>query len=241
MSLTSLKDIDREVLKHIDDDQLLMICSIDRKTWNEVCDDNFLRRRLTIKYPAVDKYKKKDESWKRFFLRVLYYIGKLKEEFEFHYTSGNFKQQYEILKEYRGLDVIYYASQKGELSLIKYMEEKGYDTSPFVRTAAYYGHLDIVKYLVEKGTTDILKNDALITASEKGNLDVVKYLLKQGANVHADEDEALINASYQGHLDVVKYLVKNGANTDARGNLPLVLAKEARHSKVVKYLENLGK
>ena len=41
MSLTSLKDVDREVLKHVGDRELLKICSVNRKTWNEVCDDNF--------------------------------------------------------------------------------------------------------------------------------------------------------------------------------------------------------
>ena len=241
MSLTSLKDIDREILKHINDEELLRICSIDRKTWNEVCDDNFLRRRLILKYPGIEKYKRENESWKQFFLRVLYYIGKLDDEFKFKYTSGNFKRQYKILKQNKGdnMLILFAAARKGELPMIKYMEQKGYNIFMALRLASFYGHLNIVKYLVEKGANDILKNDALITASEKGNLDVVKYLVKHGADIHAKEDQALINASYKGHLDVVKYLVENGANVHARGNYPLVLAKEARHSKVVEYLENL--
>ena len=41
MSLSGLKDIDREILKYVDDKELLKICSVDKKTWNEVCDDNF--------------------------------------------------------------------------------------------------------------------------------------------------------------------------------------------------------
>jgi hypothetical protein len=63
MSLSGLKDIDREVLKHIGDKELLKICSVDKKTWNEVCDDNFLMRRLTNKYPGIEKYKKEKENW----------------------------------------------------------------------------------------------------------------------------------------------------------------------------------
>ena len=58
MSISGIKDIDREVLKYVDDKELLEICTINRKTWNEVCDDNFLRRRITSKYFGIEKYKK---------------------------------------------------------------------------------------------------------------------------------------------------------------------------------------
>ena len=55
--LSGLKDVDREILKHVDDKELLKICSIDKKKWNEVCDEHFLKRRL-MKYPGIEKYKK---------------------------------------------------------------------------------------------------------------------------------------------------------------------------------------
>ena len=71
MSLSGLKDVDREILKHLDDKELLEICSLDRKTWNEVCDDAFLRRRLLNKYPEIGKYKSEKETWKQFFLRAI--------------------------------------------------------------------------------------------------------------------------------------------------------------------------
>ena len=60
--LSGLKDVDREILKYVDDRELLRVCSIDRKTWNDVCDDAFLKRRLS-KYPGIEKYKEK-ESWR---------------------------------------------------------------------------------------------------------------------------------------------------------------------------------
>ena len=88
--ISGLKDIDREILKHVNDKELLLICSIDRKTWYEVCDDAFLRRRLTSKYLNVDNYKATDKSWKRFFLDVVNYILILKEKYNFTYIEGNF-------------------------------------------------------------------------------------------------------------------------------------------------------
>ena len=59
MSLSGLKDVDREILTHVDDRELLKFCSIDNKTWNSVCDGDFLRRRLTTKYPEIEKRRKK--------------------------------------------------------------------------------------------------------------------------------------------------------------------------------------
>ena len=72
MSLSGLKDTDREILNYIRDDELLKICTINRKTWNEVCDENFLRRRLN-RHPGVEQYKKENEKWRQFFLRFVYY------------------------------------------------------------------------------------------------------------------------------------------------------------------------
>ena len=125
MSLTGLKDVDREILKHLDDDELLKICSVNRKTWNEVCDDNFLRRRLLSKYPEIEKYKKENETWKQFFLSVIYYISKMKDEKKFNYTEGDFKKQYNLLKKYNDNLLLIYSSREGELSLVKFAIQQG--------------------------------------------------------------------------------------------------------------------
>lgn len=51
------KDINREILSKLDDKELLKVCSIDKYFWNEVCDDVFLQRRISKKYPEVLKYR----------------------------------------------------------------------------------------------------------------------------------------------------------------------------------------
>ena len=99
MSISGIKDIDREVLKYLDDKELLEICTINRKTWNEVCDDNFLRRRITSKYPGIEKFKNENESWKQFFLRFIYYTSKMREK-RIEYISGDFKKQYDLLNQF---------------------------------------------------------------------------------------------------------------------------------------------
>ena len=244
MSLTGLKDVDREILKHADDEDLLKICAINRKTWNSVCDDAFLRRRLS-KYPGIEKYKKENESWKQFFLKFIYYIAKMKEKFQFQYTYGDFRKQYKLLDkyEYDENSLLIASSRKGELPLMKFAIEKGADIHTeedlALKHAAWQGHLDAVRYLVENGA-DIHDNEdePLRQAAEYGHLDVVKYLVEHGADIHAEDDFALRYASLHGYLDLVKYLVENGV--DASNIFAIKYASSSGHLDVVKYLIENG-
>ena len=88
MSLTGILDTDREILKHIDNTQLLKVCSINKKMWNCVCDEAFLRRRLE-KYPEIEKYRQ-EEGLKRFFSKIAYYLEKMRKKYNFEYTDGDF-------------------------------------------------------------------------------------------------------------------------------------------------------
>ena len=181
MSISGLKDIDREILKHVDDKELLQICTLNLKTWNEVCDDNFLRRRLG-KYPGIAKYKQYKETWKRFFLRIMYYINKMREDYNFEYVSGDFRNQYQILKFSKNLNyLLIHASRDGELSLVKHAIKHGAD----IHTGDDY---------------------SLIVASTGNHIPVIKYLIEHGANVHGRNDEALQRATAKGNFEVVKYL-----------------------------------
>ena len=245
--LSGLKDVDREILKHVDDDELIRICSIDKKTWNEVCDDNFLRRRLA-RYPDIEKYKSQSESWKEYFLRVLYYTAKMKEKYEFEYKSGDFKARYDLLTKHFTKGRMYYpdglfydAVRRGFLDLIKYVIEKRVSKEAKVsglKLAAEQGHLEIVKWLVEYGVGPL--DDALIAAADKGHIEIVKYLLEKGANIHAKSDEAVGDASRNGNLEMVKLLVDSGADIHAYQDYALRMAAAKGHLPVVKYLVENG-
>jgi ankyrin repeat protein len=242
--LTGLKDVDREVLKHVDDKQLLKICSIDKKTWNEVCDDGFLRRRLS-KYLGIDKYKKENESWKQFFLRSIYYISKMKEDFEFEHTSGDFQLQYKLLANNTINSLLKESAERGILSLVKYAVEHGSNIHSFddvaVRIASTKGHLDVVKYLVEHGANiHEYDNQAFRHAAQYGRLDVLKYLVEQGIDIHVEHDYAFEWAAYNGHLDIVQYLVEHGVDVRENNNFALKFASKNGHIDVVKYLVEHG-
>ena len=211
--LSGLKDTDREILKWANDEDLLRICSVDRKTWNEVCDDAFLRRRLIAKYPGIEKYKKENESWKHFFLDSIRSIALMKEKFEYDYSGGDFRQQYSLLRKYKDnmTDLLLQSAGAGIFPLVVYAVNRGGDIhaggEAFLSITIDRGYLDLVKYAVEKGL-DIHRYDdfALFLASKRGHLDIVKYLVEKGANIHAGNDAALNIARKNGHEDVVRYL-----------------------------------
>ena len=234
--LTGLKDVDREVLKHVDDRDLLKFCRVDRRFWNEVCDDNFLRRRLG-KYPGIEKYKREDESWKQFFLRVIYRIARMKERFQFEYIGGDFEMQYLILDMEGSMGfILNEAAERGEFPLILYAIKNGVNLQKAgtgsLYSAAKYGHLNVVKYLVENGVGIKDFFGLLNGASEEGHIDIVKYLIDMGAPV---THYALARAVRHDHIDVVKLLIEHGAEVT-----PYVLRTARQYNrKMLKYLKTI--
>ena len=210
MSVSGLKDIDREVLKHVDDRELLKICTVDRKTWNEVCDDDFLRRRLISKYPGIEEYKREDESWKRFFLNVIYYISKMKDDHQFEYTKGDLYQQYHLLDKNEGEkdDLLVNAAAKGELDLVKYALASGANVHAYNNAAIGNAtDLNVVKYLVEHGADIHMRDEfPLHMATASNNFELVKYLVEQGADIHVMEDYAFRVAKRKGYTEILDYL-----------------------------------
>ena len=245
---SGIKDVDREILLAMADEDLLKTCSLNKYFLQNVCDDNFFYKRLLGKYPDALKYynKETDKNYKSYYLKVIYYISKMKEDYDYSFVSGNPKIQYEIFKiagKYID-DLLFESSIKGELNLVKEAIKRGADIHTFDENALRYasanGHLDIVKYLVEHGANIHVNNEyALRLASSNGYLEIVKYLVEKGADIHAVHEAALRFASANGHLEVVKYLISIGANIHINNDEALQNAIESGHLQVVKYLQQL--
>jgi hypothetical protein len=145
--LSGIRDLDREILDKVDDAELLKVCSIDKYTWKVVCDDAFLRRRLS-KYTEIEQYKKKRESWKYFFVKVVNCIHKLREKYGFDYTSGNLFNQYWFLKIYSNKkDSLFLESVKiGDLGLVAWSLKNGanihIENNLGLRWASEFGYLN---------------------------------------------------------------------------------------------------
>lgn len=242
MSLTGLKDVDREILKHMDDRELILACSLNRKTRDEICDDGFFRRRLS-KYRGIEKYKSIDENWKKFFIKIVHYVSLLKDEFNFEYIEGDFKNMYQILKNYKGLPSLMEAVKEGSISFVKYLiNNKNADKNRVLSYASKFGNLEVVEWLIFNLSLDVKanNNEALIYAGEGGNLKVVKYLINLGADIHARNDTCLKRAVVKGHTDIVKYLVGKGCNIHMDNELLLRIASENGNTELVKWLIDNG-
>jgi uncharacterized protein len=87
------------------------------------------------------------------------------------------------------------ASEKGQLSIVKYFVENGanvqlrgdtFDAEP-ITYAAFYGHLHVMEYLLSHGATlDVStpSRNAIFKAIYHGNLDVARFLLDAGIDAH---------------------------------------------------------
>ena len=244
--LTGLRDTDREVLKYVDDKSVLKVCSINRKMWYEVCDDNFLRRRLNMKYRGIEKYKKEKEeekekekeTWKRFFVRATNYIRRMEEKFKFKYSEGDFERQFYLLNYFVTDELLVQALIENNLSLVKYAVEKGADVHGWgnycLRQASDSGYLEIVKYLVKQGNyTNTSYTLPLQCASSSGHLEVVKFILSLGATIN---ESSLLYAAKFGHLETLQYLLQHfQCNSSLKSEL-LRRATNRNHTEMIQYL-----
>ena len=176
--------------------------------WNEVCDDHFLKRRLS-KYSGIERYKKEDESWKQFFSRFAFYTSLMQKSYEFVHLSGDFERQYDLLTKYKGNDLLFEAAKNGELELVKYTQKNGInihtESERAFKNAIENGHLEIVKWLVVCGASvNLFRGAPLRIAAEYGHLEIFKFLETVGA--HINYEKALMFAHAFGHLQVEEYL-----------------------------------
>lgn len=102
-------------------------------------------------------------------------------------------------------DTIIFASQKGQLEIVKYLIDK----------------IDEAErdYRIDYRDCDGLS--ALQWAAYNGHSKIVKLLIKNGADVNNKANDGrtpLIEATQMGHHETVKLLLENGANINAEDN-----------------------
>src|SRR5581483_7597209 len=189
------KDIKRLIANYLDDKDIVNYSIINKEQYSKVCNEQFFKNILLQRYPDTLEYC--NISFKRWYLSIIHYVDLLNRECGFDYrkyNEGNPKKLYEIFKDLKDKkemnELLRLASEKGELSLVKFAVDNGAD--------------------IEK--VDI----SLRPASGNGHLQIVKYSLDHGADIHAYDDTALQMASFNGHLEIVKYLVEHGANIHAK-------------------------
>ena len=209
------RDIDREILLKIKDDkEIILLCNSNKYFFFNVCDDGFFHRRLQEAYPDTIPLKLEKENWKTFYMRMMYYVFRMKEIYKYEYKGGNPIVSYDILQRSRNnMRLLFNASEAGEIGLIKEALSKGINVQ-------------------------IRNNDALDSAVTHNKLATVKYLVDNGADIHDREDLPLRTAAFRGHLDIVKYLVSKGANIHIRDDAAIKSALLYKQFDVYNYLKS---
>ena len=151
-SFTNVKDVDREILMKLPDEDLIKACSLNKYLFETVCDEQFFHRRLQAYYPdIVLNYVRRpyDKTWKQYFLEIVYYINKLKENYNYTYSDGSPEIQYKIFKKSKDNDeLLVRAIRKGELQLVREAIKRGV-TERGKDEAMFYADLNETRHHVE--------------------------------------------------------------------------------------------
>lgn len=158
---TGNKHADQEIVLRIDSDkQFLKTCALNSYMAEKVCDDDLFRRRMISKYPLLVMYKPKSIKWKQYYLKTIYDMAKLQEDYGIPYIPVAAFMPGQFLKTYeksRGAskniyeDAMVLAAAGGHINLVKLMLEKGAKNYQRVRyIAEQKGHEDIVDLMNQK-------------------------------------------------------------------------------------------
>jgi len=171
------KDVYEYLTNFIDDKTIINMLSVNKR-FNKIVDENFFKRVLERKYPMLIPFKEKTQSWKDFYLEMVYYLSKLEEEYGIPYIPTKDYDPKKFYKVYKKYKTIY----NGAMTY-----------------AASGGHMDIVKLKIHKGSNNL--NIAMSYAAEEGHMDIVKSMIQKGADYF---NGAMFNAAEGGHMDIVK-------------------------------------
>ena len=132
--LTGNKDIDRKILNELDDEDLVRVCQVNKKS-NEFCNNDqvFWMNRVFDRYGYVGndvlKRYKKDRSWSEYYIQDLRKINKNNSKKYLTESSKNGRLDLVIISLKNGADIhaddddaLISSSMKGHLEVVKYLK-----------------------------------------------------------------------------------------------------------------------
>jgi hypothetical protein len=73
-SIINQRDLDREILLRMTDRDFLLTCNSSNFLRENVCDENFFKKRLTLTYPNTLNYKPDNKTWRQYYIETIFYI-----------------------------------------------------------------------------------------------------------------------------------------------------------------------
>ena len=196
------KDVYEYLTNFADDRTILNMLSVNKK----FSDAPFFRDVLNRKYPGLVQYK--DESWRRFYVKMIYYIAKL-EEMGFPYIPGVNPKTFYLSNQNRMVNMLnealYFSIAAQRKDLIDYfLTKRNYNLGNYntaLTEAVIVGSKELVDFFIQKGAIDF--DNALLFAAEAGHLDLVRFFVEKGVKASTI---GLAIEEAKNHSDIIEYL-----------------------------------
>jgi hypothetical protein len=206
--MLSHKDADTQILLRIDSRDVGNVCKVNKYLYGLV-NEMFYFNWLHMRYEDLTLYRKKDEKWKDYFLKVILYIEKMK--LYIIYRKGDIHNYMKILKKYFFKYSADFASDTAQKYKRNY--EKGLEKS------ATNGYQDLVEFFLKKGEAfDIFSanrvfkdefeiNYGLYGAVKGGHEDSIKFFINSYSekisweNLKSGETKSELTERYLSKID----------------------------------------
>ena len=204
MNLT--KDTYEYLLNFAEDRDVINMLSVNRKFNDEKLFEKIMRK----KYPELIREKKKGESWKSLFVRIVYYMSLLQEKYGIPYFPG--------------LDIVFLFTSAPPYQ-IRYQ---------IGMAAAREGHVEILK-LMNFDSQTLIFQQVLEEAVRNGRLNIVEFLLPEKLKT---AESLGMYAAVKGKLDIVKYIINNKFVNNQQINRIFEFAQDNDKHEIANWINN---
>ena len=236
------KNVFGELSKYLDDRDILNTLM----THKGFYDEKFFQSIMQAKYPLLTEFKKPDETWQRFYLRMTHAIAKIKELFNVPYIpvkGYNPSQLYEKNKRYLGHlrpEIMGWVGKWGNINLINslFNSLSHADIVYIMQGAAKAGHIHIVKSFIYNISTSNY-NLIVSSATAGGHMDIVQFMIDKmiEKGIQPNYNFGMLAAAERGQIDIVKYMIQSGATNLTSG---ITVAARNGHINIVKFILEQG-
>ena len=224
------KDMYEYLLNFADDRTILNMLSVNRKFNDEKLFEKLVRK----KYSDLIEYREENETWKHFFIRLVYYVSRLKDIYDIDYFAGLNPFAFNYLDGQEALNTaLTTAIRVGNLQMIKNLFPKITEPTIFkyLREAAVDGNIEILLYFWDKDPSLFVQIVGYLAYN--GNIKTIQYLFDHGYIDNRTLNHLLVHAADGNYFQLVKYLIDRGAN-DIQSAIDY--AQMGEHPEMVEFL-----
>ena len=223
-SPTLTRDTYQYLLEFADDRTIVNALLMKNKQYNSYLNEDFFKKLIQHRYPLLTNKREEGETWKRFYLRVVHYLGKLMEEFEIPYIphehfepQGHYKWMKELSNKEKWNANLFYATDAGNLDLVKYFIRKGADANAIGKGLSQIArlredfrpeHMEIFDYLFVREP----KSGIYFVISNQ-NLKLIRHILENQRRYLSQHDlnRFLEIARFKNDIELMLTLINLGA------------------------------